>query len=331
MSKNDLVSLVLRRRDFVKLGIGATLLSLAAGKALSAEGKKVIGFGQPDRTANYYKGLLRGVEGQAADYGYDIRQIFSGLNAQKQVAELSGWLAAGVDAMVVLALDANAMGPIVKKCHEKGILFISYAVFIEGSDGYLSFDDKVAGTVLGEDLVKFIKTRHGGKAEVGFMTYATAQVTVDRIQSVQAILRKELPDTVMYEAEGPNAADALKATQSMLQAHPNLRIVIGCSDDGCLGARSAFVNNGLEGDDIYIAGFDGAPQNLTLIKDKDPYIRASMGLDIERLGRRSIQIAHTIWDNPNAPKSETEIKEPYLLITHDTDGAEVDRLLSAYN
>jgi ribose transport system substrate-binding protein len=253
------------------------------------------------------------------------------LNAQKQVAELNGWLAAGVDAMVVLALDANAMGPIVKKCHEKGILFISYAVFIEGSDGYLSFDDKVAGAALGEDLVKFIKQKHGGKAEVGFMTYATAQVTVDRIQSVQAVLKRELPDTAMYEAEGPNAADALKATQSMLQAHPDLRIIIGCSDDGCLGARSAFVNNGLKGDDVYIAGFDGAPQNLTLIKDKDPYIRASMGLDIERLGRRSIEIAHTIWANPNAPKSETEIKEPYLLITHDTNAGEIDRLLSAYN
>ena len=330
MSEKVCVLAAMDRRDILKLGLGSALLPMLGSLAQASDKKRIIGFGQPDRTANYYKGLLRGVEGQAGDYGYEIRQIFSGLNAQKQVSELNGWIAAGVDAMVVLALDANAMGPIVKKCREKGIRFISYAVYIEGSDGYLSFDDKVAGAMLVEHLVQFIKERHNGKAEVGFMTFATAQVTVDRIQSVQAVLKKELPDTQIYEAEGPNAADALKSTQSMLQAHPDLRIVIGCSDDGCLGARSAFVNNGITGDNIFIAGFDGAPQNLELLKKRDPYIRASMGLDIEHLGRLSIQIAHTVMENPSAPKSETEIKEPYLLLTHDTDIAEFDRLLSAY-
>ncbi|MDI6029018.1 sugar ABC transporter substrate-binding protein [Corticibacterium sp. UT-5YL-CI-8] len=334
MNSNQFKSAILdpspHRRDVLRLGLAASVVAALGPRAAFAADKKVIGFGQPDRTANYYKGLLRGVDGRATEYGYEVRQIFSGLNAQKQLSELNAWLASGVDAMIVLALDANAMGPVVKKCKEQGVLFISYAVVVEGSDGYLAFDDKDAGTVLGKHLVEFIKKNHGGKAEVGFMTFPTAQVTIDRIQSVQAVLKKELPDTPMYEAEGPNAADGLKSTQSMLQAHPDLRIIIGCSDDGCLGARSAFINNGISDEKVFIAGFDGAPQVLELLKQKDAYIKASMGLDIERLGQRSIEIPHAIWANPNVAKSEIEIKEPYLLLTSDTDVATIDRLLSAY-
>ncbi len=135
-------ALVLGRRDFVKLGLAATVLASGNLQAVAQSRAKVIGFGQPDRTASHYKALIDGVKGQADEYGYEVRELFSGLNAQKQADELNSWLTSGVDAMIVLATDANAMAPIVKKCHEQGVKFISYAVYIEGSDGYLSFDDK---------------------------------------------------------------------------------------------------------------------------------------------------------------------------------------------
>ncbi len=166
--------------------------------------------------------------------------------------------------------------------------------------------------------MKFIREKHPADTKVGFMTYATLQITVDRIRSVQEVLKREFPEIRFYEAEGPQAAEALKATQSMLQAQPDLRIVIGCSDDGCLGVRSAFVNAGITGDNIFIAGFDGAKQNLEMIQQKDQYIKAAMALDLVGLGQRSVEIAHTLMEDPEAPEALTKIKAPYLLISHET-------------
>ena len=324
--------LPVNRRDILRLsgaGIAAAGLGLGtAGKALGAE-KKRIAIGHPDRTANFYQGFINAALKEADKYGYEVLQSFSGQDPQKQLAELNAWLAAGVDAMVVLALEANAMGPIVAKCHAENALFVSYANRIEGEDGYIKWADRDAGKVLGSQVVRHIKEKLGGKGEVGFLTWTNIQVVTDRMESTREAILAELPDTQIFEAMGVNAPDALKGAQSLLQAHPDMRVLICCSDDAALGARSAYKNSGLAAENIFIAGFDGAKQNLELLKAKDPYLQACMGLDIGEIGRRVIDIPHGLWNG--APESETHVLQQYKLITSDTDPVVIDEMLSVYS
>jgi ABC-type sugar transport system substrate-binding protein len=319
------------RRDLLKLSAAGVAVAGVASMGLPAfaQQRKRIALAHPDRAADYYQGFMNAALAEAEKQGYDILQSFSGMDPQKQLAEVNTWLAQGIDALVVLALDANAMAPIVAKVHEQKALFISYANRIEGEDGYIKWADRDAGALLGAHAAKHIKEKLGGSAEVGFLTATNIQVVTDRIESTREAILKELPDTKFFEATALNAPDALKATQTLLQAHPEMKIIICCTDDGALGARSAYQNSGLAADNVLIAGFDGAKQNLELIKAHDPFLQVSMALDIGDIGRRVVDIPHQLWNG--GPESETHVLQEYKLVSHETAEADIDTILSVYS
>ncbi len=311
------------------------LQASAAGLAMSAIGRspafaasKRIAIAHPDRTANFYQGFMNSALQEAKKYDYEVLQSFSGMNPAKQLAEINTFLVSGVDALVVLALDQNAMQPVVTRAHDKGVLFISYANRIPGDDGFIKWADKDAGKAVGERIARHIKEKLGGKGNVGFLTWLNIQVVTDRMESTRAALLAALPDTQIFQGIAVNAPDALKATQSLLQAHPDIKVIVCCSDDAALGARSAYANSGLPNDNVFIVGFDGAKQNLELIKAKDPFLRASAALDIGDIGRRVIDIPHGVWTK--APESETHVLEPYVLIDDASSTASIDTLLKVY-
>lgn len=304
---------------------------MAAGPLLharpgNAAELKRIGVGQPDRTADFYQGFINAVQDEAKKRGYEILQSFSGDAPEKQLAELNAWIASGVDALVVMPMDANAIGGIVRKCHEQGIVFVGYANIVPSADGYMKWDDVDAGTKMGAIIGDFVKANLGGKAEVGLLTFPNNQATRDRIRSTRESLSKAIPGVTYWETQAVLAPEALKATQSLLQAHPNIKVMVCCADDGALGARSAYMNSGLNADNVFICGFDGSKQNLNLIKAKDKFIRASAALDITDVGHKVIEIP----DNILHHREPSKIEIPYVMVTDDTDVATIDRLLKVY-
>jgi ABC-type sugar transport system substrate-binding protein len=314
------------RRTVIRSGVALLALgSLARGREAAAAAKR-IGVGQPDRTADFYQGFIRAVQAEADKHGYQILQSFSGSTPEAQLAELNAWIASGVDALVVLPLDANAIGNIVQKCKQKGILFVGYANNVPGNDGYLKWDDTQGGTEIGKAIAGFIKQKLGGKAEIGMLIFPNHQATRERIRSTKASLDAELPGLTYWEVQAVLAPEALKATQSLLQAHPNIKVIVCCADDGALGARAAYMNSGLSDENVFICGFDGSRQNLVLLKQKDKFIRASAALDIAEVGRKVVEIPDNIWNK----RQPVEVSLPYVIVTHDTDAATIDRLLEVY-
>lgn len=327
----DKLPLAIDRRHLLKLsGAGAAAAGLAAlGLPALAQERKRIAIGHPDRAADFYQGFMNAALEEAEKHGYEVLQSFSGMDPQKQLSELNTWLASDIDALIVLALDANAMGPVVSKCHEQGVLFISYANRIEGEDGFIKWADRDAGTQLGAHVAGHIKEKLGGSPEIGLLTATNIQVVTDRIESTREAILAEVPDARFFEAIALNAPDGLKATQSLLQAHPEMKVIICCTDDGALGARSAYQNSGLDAENLLIAGFDGAKQNLELIKAQDPFLQVTMALDIGDIGRRVIDIPHQLWNG--GPESETHVLQEYKLVTQETDAATIDGILSVYS
>jgi ribose transport system substrate-binding protein len=314
------------RRLLIKGSAVLAASSTLVGLPAFAAGKKRIGVGQPDRTADFYHGFINAVHQEADKLGYEILESFSGAAPEAQMSELNAWIAGGVDALVVLPSDPNAIGGVVQKCKQKGIVFVGYANVVPGEDGYMKWDDPKAGTAMGELIVKHITEKLGGKAEVALLTLITNQATRDRIGFSKAAIQKALPDTVFWETQAVLAPEGLKATQSLLQAHPNIKVIVCCADDGALGARAAYQNSGLSSDNVFICGFDGSKQNLNFIKQKDKFIQASAALDITEVGRKVVQIP----DNIFKKSGPTEVSIPYVIVTPQTDAATIDGLLKVY-
>ncbi len=69
-------------------------------------------------------GRLNAVHAEADKLGYEILESFSGPTPEGQMNELNAWIASGVDALVVMPSDPNAIGGVVARCKQKGIDFI---------------------------------------------------------------------------------------------------------------------------------------------------------------------------------------------------------------
>src|ERR1700754_902243 len=86
-----------------------------------------IAFAQPDTSSAIYPLLLHGAKEEAKKRGFEVVESHANSELSKQVDEMNTWIAQQVDGIIVLPLDNNAMGPIVKKANGADVKILSYS------------------------------------------------------------------------------------------------------------------------------------------------------------------------------------------------------------
>ena len=133
---------------------------------------------------------------------------------------------------------------------------------------------------------------------------------------------------MVAQHEGVLSPDTFPAFQAMLEAHPDINMVICIADEGCDGVRA-----GLQGHapvarqrikDMFICGFDGSGPVISH-RTGGP-IRATGALDAVAIGKAGIEAAA----NAIEGKSPTKINFPYVLCTYQTKAVN-QKLLAELN
>jgi D-xylose transport system substrate-binding protein len=76
------------------------------------------------------------------------------LSAAKQLTDVEALIAQGVDALIILSVDKDAVGPAVDKADAEGIPVIGYDRLIEDPRAfYLTFDNKGVGRIIAQTVV----------------------------------------------------------------------------------------------------------------------------------------------------------------------------------
>ena len=129
----------------------------------------------------------------------------------------------------------------------------------------------------------------------------------------------------MQDALQPSEGAAV--TDTLLQGHPDLNVVLAVVPGGGEGAYQAFLNAGKEKDDpgIFIGDVDGSARSLTLIKDGTMY-RAAAALDLQAIGEAIPTIASQLQGGEKMPG----VMVPYVTITAENAG-EAQRFIDQWN
>jgi len=325
----------LTRRQLLRTAAGSAalaalwpLIESCTGSSSSGGGAtKKLGFGHPHPSGAFYAVVEAGIKKEAAKLGYQVLQSRANGDLSAQIAEIQTWISEKVDAMTILALDVNSMAPLVKKAHDAGIPFISYAQVVPGSDGYVLFDDAGAGQVVGQKAADWINTKLGGKAKVAIMGDLTIQNGTPRMLGAQTALKAASPGAeVVYVGKGLLAPEAQQATQSLLVKYPDLKVVICHADDGALGASKAFTSAGVDITNVWIAGYDGSqPAMEQAISGTSP-LRMVASLPLFEIGRNSAAVP----DNVLKHNPATAYSAPYTYVDADHK-AEGQALIDAFN
>lgn len=325
---------VSRRQFLGSIAVGAAAVaagSVAGGSMASATARprrlkpatlsKKIGFSQPDTSASIWQPLMLGAKQEATKRGYELLESHANSQLDAQLQEIETWIAEGVAGIIALPLDNNAIEPLITKAHRAGIKFLDYSDnALPHVDGWVIFDNLQGARLVGQYAGKWVNQTLGGKAQVAMLTHDIQLTGRQRTQGCLSALQKVAPGAkLVAQHEGVLSPQTLPAFQSMLQAHPEINVVICIADEGCDGALQAFLEThpgAKRKQDMFICGFDGSAPVIKQVLDNTP-VRATGALDAVAIGAASIEA--TV--NAIEKKGTTKINFPYTLIDYHTQAA----------
>ena len=235
--------------------------------------------------------------------------------ADKQLAEINTWIdTIGVEAVSILNINGEGLGPTVDHAHEAGVKVIGYAFDIEGQDGYNIFDNYQGAQIVADEAIKWINENiPEGEVEMGLLTLDVIEVGKVRVHETERLIQEALPRVkTVWSAEGTNlAAPAQEATLSQLQANPDTKVIIAISDDGQYGAWQAMKQLGVE-KNIWSAGFDGLQEVMEAIVAGE-LIGVTASIPLVDIGAANVWVAANLVDGDEPGF----FAAPYLLVTKD--------------
>ncbi|XID93008.1 sugar ABC transporter substrate-binding protein [Paenibacillaceae bacterium WGS1546] len=256
----------------------------------SGEDQKLkIGVSVLDLANPYFVQIVNGVKAGAEGKNIEIIVDDPKSDVSRQVTGIENFISAKVDGIIVAALDPKAIDPIVKKAREAGIKVIAQATTLENADMNVAVQEYTMGNEIGKAAGQWIADKLDGEAEVAVLNYPRIPQIIDRERGITEGIAEHAPNAkVVATASAATPEEGMKAMESILQAHPNVKVVAAINDSGALGAYQAMRAAGKDGDDVFIGGIDATPEALDNIK-QNTIFRASVDIQPLQNGEQDLE------------------------------------------
>lgn len=204
--------------------------------------KPNVAYMPPATEFNYYMAIGEGVKAQAAQLGADTFMLApqSGADIEGQMGMIQDVISKKVDAIILSTHDESAAAPLVKRAVDAGI-----AVIIVNSDipnfpapvhGVVGYSQRRGTYKMG----MYVAGMFHGVAKVGVLEGQPGYHSTERIGGYLDAL-KQFPG-MQIVASLPtawNVETGNKAMMDMLQAHPEIQVIVTANDYISIGAAKA--------------------------------------------------------------------------------------------
>lgn len=213
-------------------------------------------------------------------------------SAAKQLTDVEALIAQGANALIILAMDKDAIGPAVDKAAAEGIPVVGYDRLIEDPRAfYLTFDNKGVGKIIAEK-VKEAKPEGNyaiikgdpGDPNAAFLLEGMMEVIGDDVKAGKI--------KVVGEAfsDGWKPENAQKNMEQILTANNNAVDAVLAENDGMAGGAIAALS--AQGLNVPIGGQDGDLAALNRVARGTQTV--SVWKDSRELGKAAGNIASAL-------------------------------------
>ncbi|WP_102107080.1 D-xylose ABC transporter substrate-binding protein [Oceaniglobus roseus] len=237
--------------------VAAAMLSTALTSAVYAQDGKTVGVSwsnfQEERWKTDEAAIKEALEAAGAKYISADAQA----SASKQLTDIESLIAQGADALIILAMDKDAIGPAIDKAAAEEIPVVGYDRLIEDPRAfYLTFDNKGVGSIIAETVMK--AAGDGNYAIIkGDPGDPNAQFL---LEGMMEVLQGEIDSgdiSIVGEAfsDGWKPENAQKNMEQILTANNNDVDAVLAENDGMAGGVIAALS--AQGLNIPVGGQDG--------------------------------------------------------------------------
>jgi D-xylose transport system substrate-binding protein len=244
-------------------------------------------------------------------------------SSSKQLSDVESLIAQGATALIILAQDAQAIGPAIQAAADEGIPVIGYDRLIEDSRAfYLTFDNVEVGRMQARAVLKTAP-----KGRYVMIKGSPTDPNADFLRAGQQEVIQAAIDageiTIVAEAytDGWLPANAQRNMEQILTAQDNgVDAVIASNDGTAGGVVAALTAQGMEG--IPVSGQDGDYAALNRVAKGHQTV--SVWKDARDLGKAAGRIAVSLskgakmnaiggakfWTSPGGTKMNAVFLEP---------------------
>lgn len=302
---------------FLHLGlIGLGALTLAATMPAAAQDKPGAGLKvclSLDKMIAFREGQVEFWRAAAADLGIELIEQVAGEDAQRQSSQIDTCIAQGVNGVVSIPWDYEAVLQDIERAHAAGIPFITadQAPAEMGTvDFHIGGDPHADGLAAGKRLVELVGDKptkvvnlqgalgavNGQQRDQGFKDGIKDHPNIQIVSEVPTEWRPE---------------PVVAGMENALQANPDLGAVFAATDGllqpvwAALQKVDRYKPVG-DPNHIIILSVDGDPQGCKAAKDG--YLDAGYATPIAQMTRRTLEVIVEIAKNNREPKGDARIE-----------------------
>lgn len=233
-------------------------------------------------------------------FGASVTVLGSEGSASLQVSQMETLIEAGVDAIIVGAVDDAALTSVISRARAEDIVVLAWGTEPEGAHAYFSVENYEVGFEAGRQAAIWINEVLGGTADVAVLRFDEMEVLVDRGNGIEDAIAQHAPGaTIVAVGHSADPVSGMSVTEALLTEHPTIQVIVCIGDGGAIGANNAVRAAGMADDYFGIFSVDGTEQAVRSIVAGDP-IRMSilLGTESERVSSVLTELGNILRGEP---------------------------------
>jgi ribose transport system substrate-binding protein len=272
------------------LALGGLMVSQ---DALAQAGEPTIALVQINQQALFFNQMNDGATAAAEEAGANLVIFNANNDPAAQNNAIETYIAQGVDAIIVVAIDVNGIMPAVEQAAAADIPVLAVdAILPEGPQkSQIGVDNEGAGAEIGQAFLDYVDKEMGGSADIGIVGALNSFIQNQRQKGFEDTIKSNADVTLVGVVDGRNVQDnALAAAETLITGNPGMNAVYATGEPALVGAVAAVEAQGAT-DRVKIFGWD-----LTQVIEgiDDGFVVAVVQQDPERMGAVAVESAMTL-------------------------------------
>ncbi len=182
------------------------------------------------------------IQKRAKEDGNEVTVVDCKENANTQIDQIENFISSDVDAIIVNPVDADAIEEACKEAREAGIMVVSWDEEMTNADINWLINNYDLGCGIGSAAAEWInETFENGECEVVVLGYPQTPILKQREDGILDKLAEIAPNaTVVANQPAIDTTEGLNAMETILQSHPDVKVVCCIGGGGAAGSNEAF-------------------------------------------------------------------------------------------
>ena len=206
----------------------------------------------------FFVALAEGAEAKAKEINPDVtvNTASADYDLNKQFTQISNFIAAGVDMILLNAADPRAIAPAVKRAQAAGIVVVAVDVAAAGVDATVQTNNVQAGQIACEYIAEKLGEEGG---EVIIQNGPQVSAVIDRVKGCKEVLAQNPNIEILSDDQDAKGSreGGLNVMQGHLTRFPEIDAVFTINDPQAIGSDLAAKQLGRS--EMIITSVDGAP------------------------------------------------------------------------